>query len=640
MIDKGMTKTEMRMAADISGKILAKMGKGEPIAMESLAKIATALDCGLDDIVEIVKSPSNFEIKKYGISDATAKNWGKLKTSSTGRLTERANKRKSQKRVLPLEYIRNKNNVAFLQNTLDFIDEKNADITSVILSLGINLLKRAGILDKEHVASVIDEYSDVSVIDEFTTAVIPDDEFDLLGLVYQSFLQEGKKNIKGSYYTPPKIARNMTKDFDFSRGECFLDPCCGGGSFLLSATVENPAQLFGADNDAIAVLICKINLLLKYRDVAFLPQIYCLDYLMGNSVIQQSPIFDKKFDYIATNPPWGAMSAEFCHIPEISSKETFSYFFVKAFEQLAENGTIRFLFPESILNVKVHKDIRQFILDAAGLASITAYDDSFSGVATRYVDIECGIKANKRFFYVYSGDDARQVDLDTLYETDNLIFNLLTEEDISIIRTVKRKGAYSLQNSAWALGVVTGDNKKKLHPTCLEGMEKIYTGKEIQPYRLKEVQNYIFYDRANLQQVAREEIYRAPEKLVYKFISNRLTFAYDDSSSLFLNSANILIPAIPFMGVKTVMAFLNSSLFQFMYSKLFGEVKTLKGNLIELPFPQITEAENDEISALVDDVLNGSTSTQRVIDDYIFSIYGLSNEQKKYVRRIANGKAD
>ena len=94
------------------------------------------------------------------------------------------------------------------------------------------------------------------------------------------------------------------------------------------------------------------------------------------------------------------------------------------------------------------------------------------------------------------------------------------------------------------------------------------------------------------------------------------------------------------MGVKTVMAFLNSSLFQFMYSKLFGEVKTLKGNLIELPFPQITEAENDEISALVDDVLNGSTSTQRVIDDYIFSIYCLSNEQKKYVMRIANGKAD
>ena len=53
MIDKGMTKTEMRMAADISGKILAKMGKDEPVAMDTLAKICVALDCTLDDIVEI-----------------------------------------------------------------------------------------------------------------------------------------------------------------------------------------------------------------------------------------------------------------------------------------------------------------------------------------------------------------------------------------------------------------------------------------------------------------------------------------------------------------------------------------------------------------------------------------------------------
>mgnify|MGYP000992636628 FL=1 len=52
LIDKGMTKTQMRLQADISTNILAKMGNGEP-AMESLAKIATALNCGLDDIVTI-----------------------------------------------------------------------------------------------------------------------------------------------------------------------------------------------------------------------------------------------------------------------------------------------------------------------------------------------------------------------------------------------------------------------------------------------------------------------------------------------------------------------------------------------------------------------------------------------------------
>lgn len=53
LIDKRMTKTDMRKAAGISTNILAKMSKDEPVAMESLAKICLALDCSFDDIVQI-----------------------------------------------------------------------------------------------------------------------------------------------------------------------------------------------------------------------------------------------------------------------------------------------------------------------------------------------------------------------------------------------------------------------------------------------------------------------------------------------------------------------------------------------------------------------------------------------------------
>ena len=53
LIDKRMTKTEMLKAAGNSTNILAKMGKDEPVAMESLAKICVSLDCTLDDIVEV-----------------------------------------------------------------------------------------------------------------------------------------------------------------------------------------------------------------------------------------------------------------------------------------------------------------------------------------------------------------------------------------------------------------------------------------------------------------------------------------------------------------------------------------------------------------------------------------------------------
>ena len=641
LIDHNMTKTEMRKQAGISTNILAKMGKGEPVAMDSLAKICVALQCSLSDIVDVSEneSPYSTETENYGISNATLVNWEKLNTKTAGRLTTRANKRKSKKRVLPMEYISNKDNIAFVQNILDFLDENSVDISSAILSLGISLLKRENIFNHRHVADVLEEYTDITVIDELVAANLPTDEFDILGLIYQSYLQEGKKNIIGSYYTPQKIAYNMTKDFDLSNGELFFDPCCGSGAFLLTVTASEPNQIFGVDNDKVAVMISKINMLLKYKDIEFIPQIYCIDFLMGYSVIQQHPIFEKKFDYIATNPPWGAMD-DYSNIYAITSKETFSYFFVKAIEQLKESGTIRFLFPEAILNVKVHKDIREFILDRAGLVSITTYDDMFSGVTTKYVDIECGNGADKSSFIVYAGDKKRTVEIKTVYETENLIFNLLSDDDLSIVKIVKDRGRYSLQNSTWALGIVTGDNKSKLFPECHEGMEKIYTGKEIQPYVLRPAKNYILYDRANLQQVAKEEIYRAPEKLVYKFISNKLVFAYDNNASLFLNSANILIPNIPSMSSKSVMAFLNSSLFQFMYIRLFGEVKILKGNLIELPFPEISAADNEKITSLVDEILGGNSTKQEEIENYIFSVYGLTDEQITFVRRMVNGKAD
>ena len=58
LIDKGITKTEMRKAAGISTSVLAKMGKNKSVSMDTLARIAAILECGLDDIVEV---NTNFE---------------------------------------------------------------------------------------------------------------------------------------------------------------------------------------------------------------------------------------------------------------------------------------------------------------------------------------------------------------------------------------------------------------------------------------------------------------------------------------------------------------------------------------------------------------------------------------------------
>ncbi|WP_035295493.1 N-6 DNA methylase [Clostridium sp. MD294] len=565
------------------------------------------------------------------ISNATKKNWNKLHTKNNQKLTTRANKCLSQKNIIPLEYFCNTNNIKYIQNLLYIVHSEKWNITSILLSLGINLLKKANLYHKKYVQNILKQYP-YAVITELLNDTLPNDEIDILGIIYQCLLTEGQKNITGSYYTPHNVVKNMTHKLDFSKGQTFFDPCCGSGAFLLSLNNIQPKQLYGMDKDNIAVMIAKINLLLKFRDYEFEPQIYCGDYLK-QSALPNNAIFHEKFDYIVTNPPWGAASQYFSDMTEITSRETFSYFFVRAFQQLKQYGTIRFLFPEAILNVKKHKDIRTFLLEKGCFQSITFYKELFTDVTTKYIDINFQKAKQSKNVLIYEQKKIKKVPLSFFYKTENKTFRIMADIDIEIIEQVKKYGKYNLNDSIWALGIVTGDNKNKLKEEYFEKSEVIYTGKEICHYVLKPAKKYIIYDRTQLQQVAPEKYYRAEEKLVYKFISKKLVFAYDNTKSLFLNSANILIPSIHTMSIKTVMAYLNSELFQYLYSKMFGQVKILKGNLILLPFPQITQKQNNDIIEMVNEFLKGDYKKESILQDIIFQSYQLNAKQIKHIKK-------
>lgn len=564
---------------------------------------------------------------KLEVSLATTRNWERLNVDSTTRLTTRANKTMSKKTAIPVEYLSIRENAPLINQIVDYVQSNNIAVFVAIYSIAKKLLLQSNILDKPHVQQTLDIYP--KTIDNYLFSLnYPLNERDILGTIYQSMSVEGGKNQRGSYYTPEKIVRNMTSWLSFENNEQFLDPCCGSGSFLIELNAR-PSQLFGIDNDKIAVFICKVNLLLKYKSDVFTPQIYCADFLDEDS-LYCLPIRNIQFDYIITNPPWGANCKAITQ--EIVSNESFSLFFVKSFSLLNKHGRIRFLFPEAVLNVKVHKDIRLFMLTHGNIESISLYDDMFTGVTTHYVDIKMSKKNDNSLINVYTSKKLFTVDKKSFYTTENLVFNFQNNFDIEIIRLVKRIGVYNLKNSIWALGIVTGDNKQKLLSTQTGGAEPIYTGKEIQPYCLKRCKNYIVYNRSDFQQVAKDEYYRATEKLVYKFISNKLVFAYDDSRSLFLNSANILIPNIPNMSIKTVMGFLNSELYQYLYSTLFSEIKILKGNLIELPFPEINNAQNDIITDYVQHIIAGEQNYIDRLQDVIYSVFDISEEQKEYIR--------
>lgn len=55
LIDKNMTKMELKDAAGISAASIAKLGKCANITTDVLLKICETLDCTLEDIMETVK---------------------------------------------------------------------------------------------------------------------------------------------------------------------------------------------------------------------------------------------------------------------------------------------------------------------------------------------------------------------------------------------------------------------------------------------------------------------------------------------------------------------------------------------------------------------------------------------------------
>ncbi len=58
LIDKEMSKMELKDAAGISAASIAKLGKGGNITTGVLLKICEALDCHIEDILETIDEPA------------------------------------------------------------------------------------------------------------------------------------------------------------------------------------------------------------------------------------------------------------------------------------------------------------------------------------------------------------------------------------------------------------------------------------------------------------------------------------------------------------------------------------------------------------------------------------------------------
>ena len=274
------------------------------------------------------------------------------------------------------------------------------------------------------------------------------------------------------------------------------------------------------------------------------------------------------------------------------------------------------------------------MLEQTNLVRIKRYSKKFDGVMSDVYMVEINRNEPRKKMVIFENGEAVSVPKDVYKTFQNHIFVQLTERDISILEKVNRLKKHDLSGSTFALGVVTGDNKSKLLSKKEEGSEHIYTGKEVEKYRLLPPKNYLVFKRDNLQQVAPDEIYRAPEKLVYKTINKFLKVAIDDTKALTTNSANIIIPIVDGLDAYTIMALLNSNLYSYLHLKLFGGVnKIAKENLMALPLPEVSPIVRETIRNLITCAMQ--SGDDRKLQDYINKkIFRLNDSEIEYIGKF------
>ena len=453
---------------------------------------------------------------------------------------------------------------------------------------------------------------------------IPYDEFDLLGSTYQ-YLNSKKENLeKGSFYTDYKIAKDFVNDLDFKNNQLIIDPACGSGSFLFNSNASSD-QIFGVDNDSIAIMIAKFNYFIKFPDGNY-PNIFCDDFF--DWYVKHKGI---QFDYVIGNPPYGAnLNLKNIKSSYIISGESFSYFIEFGFTLLKDGGILRYLLPESILNVKKHYDVRTLLLQHVNLNKIKKYQTKFAGVMSDLYMLEITNESNKNNL-IFIDNTSTAIPKKIFKNLKNTVITPFNQKDVEIIQKVTDNQKYTLSNSIFALGVVTGNNKDKLLDNPSEKSEPIYSGKEVCKYKLLPPKKHIVFDRNNLQQVAPDSVYRAPQKLVYKTINKHIKVALDQSQTLTTNSANIIIPNIVGLDIHTIMGLLNSHLYSYLNIKLFGGVnKIAKENLQALPIPEISQKQNSDMKELV--IRAMKTSDDSDLQNYIHQdIFELSESEIKHI---------
>ena len=639
--------------------------------------------------------------KALSISIATAKNWirlgkivpdagdqlfsqeyiekvvAELRSPDNTILKSRRNKKGVSGKSIYRDYIHNANNQRLVTELLEIdVIETESDLLIVLANFAVQLYYQSrgisyskndvlssylsqnnmddyALLVKELLGhNTIESVSLAKLYPALTKELLYVKEEDSLGFVYISLRDIGRRKSSGAYYTPEKVVDELIDRLAengslYQRTIC--DPCCGTGNFLLRLASKGIdfKNVYGQDIDPISVYLSRINIALMNPKMTV--EEIRSRIIIGNTYYNT---FDQKFDVVLGNPPWGSTFSEEdehkCRMlfktATCNSLESYDLFVEKALTMLNPNGVLAFVLPEAILSVSAHAAIRKIILDNCSFKFVSYLGNVFSGVQCPSIILGIALDDRRTVVgcVVETGTETFTISKPRLFSGGSFSLNVSDEESecLNAICNIDAV-AYLKGNAKFALGIVTGNNKDYISTRKQDDNELVLKGSDIQRYGITLPNNYIHYAPESFQQVAPTEIYRAKEKLLYRFICEVPVFTYDNQQRLSLNSCNIVIPEIDGLKMKYVLAILNSSVAAFFVSRRFNSVKLLRSHIEQVPIPVVSEKVQASVIKKVDRIMHSSEDISGLyeeLDQEIMGLFGLNNHCVMTIKRALNGK--
>lgn len=223
---------------------------------------------------------------------------------------------------------------------------------------------------------------------------------DLKGRAFEYFLGKIFRDELGQYFTPRNITSFMIKFLSPEKESHILDPACGSGGFLISGyhflkqSQSKEFNLYGIELNSKVLNAASLEFLLFNLAESNL--------LNTNSLLpfEKLPNLQaKKFDYIFTNPPFGAITDDkeilisFKLAKSKKAQKTEILFIERCIQFLKERGKMGIVLPDSILTNSSLGYVRSFIFEKTkvlGIISLPAHAfiPSGAGVKSSLVFLE------------------------------------------------------------------------------------------------------------------------------------------------------------------------------------------------------------------------------------------------------------